>query len=898
MKKLFSICLLMTCSIWISAQVTIKKRDQDCRNGRDGSLEVLVANASLPIKSFVWNDGVDAQNRMNVPAGNYCVTVTDANDCTGVDCVTIEQPESALTLTIEVAPDPVTVPCGVRQPVFVSAFANGGDFPYSINGKAGATYTLRVSETTTVRFQLKDKNGCVVEKEIRVYVLPRICSFDPNEIVGPVGYDSLQWVSVRDTLDYSIKFENDPALATAPAQRVMITHHFDDDINPYSFRLGSFGWGDFIFDVPENKSFHQTRLDLIAEIGLYVDVIAGIDVSTNSAFWIFESIDPSTGLLPINPLIGFLPVNDTTTRGGEGFANFFVRPKLPGHTGDTILAQAKIFFDINEPIITNIWTNTIDALPPATMLDPIPPTFENDTIPLSWNGADDPGGSGLDIYELYFSKDHAAYQRYEETFPDSILSFDFVGEFGSAYSFYIIGIDHTGNKENANPGEISTTILPRKVIELIQPVADEYCIRDTFWVQWSLREIDTVDVYLSVDSGFTFQPLFTLRPSMDTLAYFIIPDSLAAAYIQISITDHTDTTVVRSSILPFKGLPVVDAGPDQFICTGDYSFLIPGGGNQYSWSPDTFINNPNLTVPTIFPVEDIQYHVEGTDVFGCRNIDSINIFIHPVFLDSVTHLMCNEDSVFLEGDYRTEPGYYTDELASVNGCDSTVVTEVILTGPCPFPADQVYVDKDATGLNNGTSWANAFTDLQDALEAVEYYLDVTDIWVAEGDYYPSVPVGRNASFTLRDSVKIFGGFLGIETMLEDRTGNETIVKLSGDLGVPNDSLDNAYQVIRIDTSCVDCVINSLTIRFGQGDGISEQTYGAGLFVEGILTLDGVTVERNTTLLEGAAIYNSGSGTLLTIRDCLFRLNSSSLARDILNTNGAEIRFEGMNTVED
>ena len=80
--------------------------------------------------------------------------------------------------------------------------------------------------------------------------------------------------------------------------------------------------------------------------------------------------------------------------------------------------------------------------------------------------------------------------------------------------------------------------------------------------------------------------------------------------------------------------------------------------------------------------------------------------------------------------------------------------------------------------------------------------------------------------------------------------------------------------------------------------MNEQTYGAGLYVEGIVTLDGVTVERNTTLLEGAAIFNSGAGTLLTLRDCLFRLNTSSLARDILNTNGAEIRFEGMNMVED
>ena len=34
-------------------------------------------------------------------------------------------------------------------------------------------------------------------------------SLDPNELLGPAGYDTLRWVSINDVLNYTIFFEND-----------------------------------------------------------------------------------------------------------------------------------------------------------------------------------------------------------------------------------------------------------------------------------------------------------------------------------------------------------------------------------------------------------------------------------------------------------------------------------------------------------------------------------------------------------------------------------------------------------------------------------------------------------------------------------------------------------------
>ncbi|MBL0007833.1 MAG: hypothetical protein IPP25_11900 [Saprospiraceae bacterium] len=903
MKRWTYVMLIILAYASMHGQVTLGKKDLKCAGDKNGKVSVLsIKNATYPILNYAWSNGAsgpDKKSIENLTAGTYTVTVTDANQCTGTGQAVVEQPESNLGLDITSSADEFFL-CGVSS-IIVVAQPTGGTPPYNTNGSSGA-YAQRVSLATFgggpkyLDFQTTDGNGCT-KKQRQFFAFSAVaCPGDPNDINGPIGIEPMRWIAAKDRMEYTIRFENDPAIATAPAQVVKVTVPVDPKVNPFSIQLSDFGWGPFTFHVPSNSTFYQTRLDLRDSLNLYVDVTAGYNINTHEFFWMFESLDPVTLQLPADPLVGFLPVNDSITGSGEGFIQFSVTPKTNAITGDSIMAQADIVFDINESIFTNIWKNKLDAVAPVSALAALVDSSENDSILLHWSASDDPGGVGVRDYELFVSVDNGPFELADNEIEDT--SYTYVAIPGFNYSFIVLATDRVGNREtmkSAAEGEIY--IIPVRSINLLHPSGHNLCVMDSLTITWSKITTDSILLEMSLDSGVTY---FTLSPSLaiDSFTIFL-DDSLLSDNVFFRLSDlDDDSLVILSQPIVIHPLPIVDAGPSVGICHGDIIFLAATGANDFQWAADSTLNLLNVYNPRVTTIESREYYVTGMDVFGCQQFDSVQITVNPVYVDSLTHLMCNEDSVFVGGGYQTAPGFYTDSLASSTGCDSTVVTEVILTGPCAFPADQVYVDKDATGLNNGTSWANAFVDLQDALDAVEYYVDVTNIWVAEGDYFPSVPISRDASFTLRDSVKIYGGFVGTETLLEDRTGNETIVRLSGDLGVPNDSLDNAYHVIQIDPSCVDCVINSLTIKFGQGDGVNEQTYGAGLYVEGIVTLDGVTVERNTTLLEGAAIFNSGAGTLLTLRDCLFRLNTSSLARDILNTNGAEIRFEGMNTVED
>lgn len=271
---------------------------------------------------------------------------------------------------------------------------------------------------------------------------------DPNDIIGPLGFGEQRWVTASENLEYTIRFENDPALANAPAQIVRITQQLDPDLDFRTFRVGDFGFGDVVIDVPDNRAFYQNRLDLRDERGIFLDVAAGIDILTGEAFWQFTSIDPVTGEPPRDPDAGFLPPNLESPEG-EGFARYAVRASRNAPSGSVIDATARIVFDINEPIDTPPVFNTLDSGRPNSQVLPLPAQSADTALMVRWTGADAPQGSGLASYTIYVKTDDGPYQPWlaDTTLSEAI----FPAELGHRYAFYSIARDFAGNIENAPP---------------------------------------------------------------------------------------------------------------------------------------------------------------------------------------------------------------------------------------------------------------------------------------------------------------------------------------------------------------------------------------------------------------------------------------------------------------
>jgi hypothetical protein len=171
----------------------------------------------------------------------------------------------------------------------------------------------------------------------------------------------------------------------------------------------------------------------------------------------------------------------------------------------------------------------------------------------------------------------------------------------------------------------------------------------------------------------------------------------------------------------------------------------------------------------------------------------------------------------------------------------------------------IFVNHAATGANNGTSWQNAYVDLQDAIAELAdiKFGGPGEIWVAKGTYKPTDGADPTISFKPSRGTKIFGGFVGGEASraLRDPRQNETI--LSGELGAPGPS-GNTTHVLRFSGTFVDgsTLVDGFTIR----DGVSVNGPGQG---GGVRFDTGTTAVVANCVVTACAGNGSGAVAFLT-----------------------------------
>ena len=257
------------------------------------------------------------------------------------------------------------------------------------------------------------------------------------------------------------------------------------------------------------------------------------------------------------------------------------------------------------------------------------------------------------------------------------------------------------------------------------------------------------------------------------------------------------------------------------------------------------------------------------------------------------------------------------------------ISIILIVLACPDSiARIIYVDHDANGLNDGSSWENAYTFLQDGLSYARSDPNADEVRVAQGTYKPDAnsadPNGsgdRYATFELINGVALKGGYAGFghpdpnacdgnlyTTILSgDLSGNDSEFPIENLPSDPNRS-ENSLHVVTASGTDETALLSAFVITGGSGGNS-----GGGIYISGGgPMISKCSFENNSagngggfacrdnsnpqvfdcTFIRNSTGIETGSGggvssNLSTIKlfNCTFKQNIARNSTGMSNTNG-------------
>jgi gliding motility-associated-like protein len=128
--------------------------DNPCPGGSDGSIDLTVSGGTAPY-SFLWSNGATVEDLINLTAGNYNVTVTDAGGCTATNSASVEELSGMANVT--------DISCNGANDGSIDLVVSGGSAPVTFLWSNGAT-TEDLSGLSAGNYSvtISDADGCTV----------------------------------------------------------------------------------------------------------------------------------------------------------------------------------------------------------------------------------------------------------------------------------------------------------------------------------------------------------------------------------------------------------------------------------------------------------------------------------------------------------------------------------------------------------------------------------------------------------------------------------------------------------------------------------------------------------------------------------------------------------------
>ncbi len=877
---------------------SIAVTDLLCYQIPDGTATVSVSGGA-GFYTYNWSNGATTTTAFSLMAGTYTVTVTDDNGCTVEGSAVVNEP-TELIATSQVD---MNVSCFGLEDGSASAMATGGTMPYTYDWSTGET-TASISDKPigTYTVTISDDNGCVSSSQITITEPPLLESTTTlnNDVTCFGGNDGSATVN--------------PTGGVAPYTYVWST----GETNATALMLDE---GTQFVTITDNNGCTTTDFVMV---NAPAELIAGAVVDVHlRCYQVPEGAVTASaegGVMPYT----FLWNNGATTATNDELLAGTYTVTVTDANGCT--SETEVTLDEPEELVVTATTDkdvtcyglSNGSAVASTVGGIAPYTYE-------WSN-----GQTSD------TANNLTSGLYDVTVTDAngctAVDITMVMEPDSLQSTVVLDNDVSCNGGNDGAATVSpmggtmpytfiwsngeTTASATELTvgeHYVSVIDDNGCIvSDTIVVS----EPELLLVELTVDSnvscfgaaegaasavvtGGVMPYTYEWSNGATTASIMDVP----AGLYNVTITDANGCIVDSETEITEPTEVIVTVQEDAGVtCPGGSdgaaSFTVMGGVMPY-----TYLWSNGVTSTSITDVPAGIYDITVTDANECVTLASVEVSAPDTMIATINldvPLTCSEADIaevtvnvtggtapynYMWTNGNTSEtatgltaGIYGVAIQDANYCivPATILIEDVSTGA----EGDIYVDATATGANDGSSWEDAYTDLQDALMGGYY----RTIHVAEGTYYPSVAT-QDEYFEIMPGMVLMGGYPAGGGM---RDADMYTTILSGDLD-QDGSFNNGNSFHVVLANNITCaVIDGVTIKHGNATGSTFATKrGGGLYVNASeLTLRDVKFRWNKAEKGGA--FFASSSSVVNIEDSSFRKNRADYGSAIYSSNNSDV----------
>jgi len=671
--------------------MTKVQNNAGCYGSNSGSAAISANGGTAPY-NYSWNT-VPAQTTaaiINLSAGNYVITLTDANGCAKTDSVLITQHTQLNTIKSK-----KNISCFGGNDGTATITATGGIYPYSYSWNTVLVQTTSVATNLsagTFIVTITDSFGCVKTDTITLNQPAAITSSKTKTDVscfgGNTGTATIN--GSGGTQPYTYGWNTTPAQNTATATGLVA--------------------GTYVVTLTDSLGCTKNDTVAIAQPPILNTVKSKADVSCFGNNNGSAAINASGGTSPYSYSWNTVPIQTTAAINSLSAGNYIVvLTDAKGCTRqDTIvITQPGALVTIKSKNDVNCFGDSTGVATIAANGGVAPYTYNWNTTPSLATASISKLSAGTYIVVITDSFGCKKSDTVNISQPTA-LALNQIKKHVSCFGEDDgnLSVNATGGTPpyiytwNTTPTQTTATITNLKAGSYAITVQDaKGCL---------VQSIDTItqpdmlvispaelsktcygmangSALVNISGG---TPLYSIswntypKQTSDTAI------NLTSGWHSVTVTDANGCT--RSDSLQIDLLPhtAIAVSPDTVICVYQTVKLKAGGAKSYLWTPPSGLSCANCASPLATPQASTVYQVSGTDIYDCPDTGFVNIEVIPKVPVSAGKDMdiCIGDSVQLYANGGTSyvwmPNIYlnNNQIAEpVAAPDSSLKYKVIIT---------------------------------------------------------------------------------------------------------------------------------------------------------------------------------------------------------------------------